>query len=139
MLKAKYLKCHSFFEVHKSGGTSLVWQSIMSSRPFLKKRVCYKISNGLTINPWSDSWVESLPNRTPILKEGVDARQWSKVVELRMEDGFGWNVSVLRHLCNTETVEAILKTSWPNNQEEEDRPFWLGSNTGTFSVGSCYI
>lgn len=109
VLKAKYLKRNSFFEVHKTSGMSFVWQGIISSRHSLKKRVCYKIGNGLTINPWTDPWVESLPNRIPIIKEWADTSQWCKLIDLRLEDGSDWNEVVLRHLCNTAIVEAILK------------------------------
>lgn len=57
ILKAKYLRGKSLFETQKANGSSMVWQGILSARPFLRIWVCYKIGNGLKINPWLDPWV----------------------------------------------------------------------------------
>lgn len=137
ILKAKYLKGKSFFEVRRTSGASFAWQGILSSRPFVKKRACFKIGNGFTINPWKDPWIKRLPDWIHILKDRVDARHWCKIIDLRLKESNGWNEPVLRHLCNDESVEAILKIPWPSEQEE-DRLFWLGNNSGTFTVGNCY-
>lgn len=110
---------------------------LFSSRPFVKKGACFKVCNGLTINPWKDFWINCLPDQTPLLKDGMDARQWGKIIDLRFKDDTGWNEPVLRHLCNDEFVEAILKIPWLSGQEE-DRLFWRGNNLGTFSMGNCY-
>lgn len=99
--------------------------------------MCYKIGNGLKINLRMDPWIESLPKLSLVLKECVDARQWSRVIDLRSEDGTSWNESILIYLCNEESVEAILRITWPSNLEE-DKLFWLGNNVGVFFVGNCY-
>lgn len=69
ILKAKYLKGKSFLEVWKTNGFSMVWQGIHSTRPLLRKEVCYKIGNGMKINPWMDLGVASLLNCSPTLRE----------------------------------------------------------------------
>lgn len=79
ILRAKYVKGKSFFDIRKIKGCSPRWQGILSSRKFLLKGACYKIGNGLKVNPWKDPWLPELEGKIPKLNEGLDASRWSKV------------------------------------------------------------
>lgn len=136
-MKAKYMHGKSFFEVRKTKGCSTVWQGILSARNYLRQGVCYKIGNGLKINPWLDPWVEGMPSRSPILREGVDTSNWTKVIDLRSEDGESWNESIMNQLCTEDSVAAIMRIHWTHSTEE-DSPLWLRNSQGVFSVGNCY-
>lgn len=59
------------------------------------------------------------------------------MIDLREEDGSAWKVELLRSLCTDDSVEAILKIPWPNNNEE-DRLYWRGNNRGIFSIRECF-
>lgn len=137
MMQAKYLKSKSLFTYKKPKGTFMVWQGILSSRNFVQKRAYFQIGNGLLIDLWKDLWIEGLPNRTLVLKAGVDTRQWSKVIDMRVVDDSAWNEEVLRSLCSNKFVEAILKIPWPTCNEE-DRLFWRGNSRGIFTVSDYF-
>lgn len=136
-MRSKYLKSMTVFECHKAKDSSFVWQGIMKARQFLKKGCCYKIGNGLGINPWKDPWVHTFDNRIPSLKESVDTRRWNRVVDLRKENGQGWNEDLIQEICNEELAEAILKLSWPAFSRK-DNLFWCGNTSGRFSVSNCF-
>lgn len=51
ILQAKYLRGKSFFDIGKAKGSSRGWQCILSSRPFILSGACYRLKNGLKINP----------------------------------------------------------------------------------------
>lgn len=77
----------SLFECCNVKGASPGWKRIMSSRPFILRRACFKIENGLSVNPWKDPWLLNLDGKIPRLKEGVETGHWLKVVDLLREDG----------------------------------------------------
>lgn len=108
ILRAKFVKGRSFFDIKMSKGCSSGWHGILSSRKFLMKGACYKIGNGLKVNPWNDQWLPELEGKISKLKEGVDARWWSKVRDLRMEDNSGWNLDLIKDLCTEYSGNAIL-------------------------------
>lgn len=51
ILRATYVKGRSFFYIKISKGSSPRWQGILSSKKLLLKGSCYKIGNGLKVNP----------------------------------------------------------------------------------------
>lgn len=91
IIQAKYVKEKSFFEIQKIKGSSPGWKGIISSKQFLLSGACYKIGNGLKVNPWKEPWLLDLTGRVLRLKKGVEAGRWTKVVDLRKNDGSSWD------------------------------------------------
>lgn len=78
MLKGHYLKGSLFFEYKLTSRCYLAWKGILK---VLLKRVCFKLVDGFSINPWSDLWVPNLSNGIVKAKDGVVDGEWQRVVE----------------------------------------------------------
>ncbi|KAH7521435.1 hypothetical protein FEM48_Zijuj07G0032900 [Ziziphus jujuba var. spinosa] len=118
MLKAKYLQNETFFGYTLKRETSWVWQGIVKSRKLLRKGSCFRIGDGTSIDLWKDPWIPRLPNNCPIAKEEADITNWRRLYEIWDDRSHSWNESVIRHLCNVEMTEAILridKNAWKEN------------------------
>lgn len=89
ILQAKYLKGKSFFDCKKVRRASHIWQSILSYRNFLFNGSCFKVGNGLNVNPWKDPWLVNFPSKVLVIKDGMDTKRWSRVIDLRKNDGSG--------------------------------------------------
>lgn len=60
-----------------------------------------------------------------------------KLNQLRLSDSGDWNVDLLRQLCDSASVEAILQMPAQRN-DESDRALWLSSSNKPFSVKNAY-
>lgn len=90
ILQAKYVKGNSSFEINKAKGCSPGWQGILSSKNFLLKGVCFKIGNGLKVNPWKDSSILEIDGKIPRLKEVwmlADGAKWCIYDWKTIQDG----------------------------------------------------
>ncbi|KAF3443264.1 hypothetical protein FNV43_RR12946 [Rhamnella rubrinervis] len=69
-------------------------------------------------------------NRFLAFKEWTDIckPKWYRVVDLRLEDGSGWNYGLLNRICEPYTVEAISKIKWPQHYTY-DRLLWIGNRS----------
>lgn len=91
----------------------------------------------LGINPWKDLWIPSLPDKTPITKEGVDLGRWTWLIDIRKDNRHRWNESMLQDICDDLLVEAILKVNW-DTIRGDDIIYWCGNTRGIFTVSNCY-
>lgn len=113
LMRSEYLEGKNFFEHQKVKGSSYVWQGIISARQFIKRGCCFKIGDGLGINPWKDPWIPSLLDKIPITKEWVDLGRWTRLINLWEENGQRLNESWLQEIYDDQLVEAILNVNWP--------------------------
>lgn len=60
-----------------------------------------------------------------------------RVFECWNERNRAWKTKEIRHVCDEESAEAILKIEWPHIQCR-DKLIWLGNKEENFSVKSCY-
>ena len=111
--RGKYLRSESFFNYSPGKNISMVWRGILSAKKALLKGACFKIGNGLAINPWTEPWIPWIEGFIPNTKEGIDCKVWSRVADLRLPDGSDWNVDLLATICDPDIVEAIKKMDWP--------------------------
>lgn len=137
IIRAKYMKEKSFFEICNIKSSSPSWQGICSSRQFLHSGACYKIGNSLKANSWKDPWILDLLGRIVSVKEGVDAGMWTKVTDLCKDDGFGWDTRLIREICKEESAKAIINMDWPVVMHE-DRLYWSGNNSKIFTIRNCF-
>ena len=86
----------------------MVWKVIISSREAVFKWACFKLGNGLSINPW----IPRFTNHIPKLK-GVNGESWTRVINLRTKDGLNWDANLLYEICKLESAQAILDLDWP--------------------------
>ncbi|KAF3444108.1 hypothetical protein FNV43_RR13798 [Rhamnella rubrinervis] len=73
-----------------------------------------------SIRPWEDSWIPWIENFIPKTKEGIDGFQRGRVADLRLDDGSDWNIGLLREICEEDTVEAIRRIIWPQQQIHDE-------------------
>ena len=57
MMGARYFRQADFFSYVFIKNDSLVWKGILSCQKALRKGVCYKVGNVLSINLWRDPWI----------------------------------------------------------------------------------
>lgn len=97
ILRAKYMKGKSFFEIGKAKRASLGWQGILSTRHILLRRACFKVGNGLKVNIWRDPWLMEVQGMIPSAKEGIDLGRLNNVIDLCRVDGAGWDTNLIRN------------------------------------------
>lgn len=54
-----------------------------------------------------------------------------------MDDDLGWNLDLIKEIYNEDLVNAILNQVWPYSASE-DKLFWYGNRSGTFTVRNYY-
>lgn len=108
ILRSKYMKGKSLFEVSRPKCSSFVLQVILNFKATLRKERCFKIGNELKINIWRDPWVMDLPNKTPKARKWVNVSNLENVIDLRKENGLGWDEELIQATLTTE-VATILK------------------------------
>lgn len=91
----------------------------------------------MKISIWKDPWIIDIPDRIPKAKDGVDIRGLEKVIDLRKENGMGWDEAVIHATFPEETATAILNLEWPAITSE-DQLIWCGNPKGIFSVQNCH-
>ncbi|XP_026415795.1 uncharacterized protein LOC113311158 [Papaver somniferum] len=91
ILRAKYLRDSSFWEVKKITNCSTTWDAMLDNREQRKKCCIWLVGNGQSINIFSDPWVHTLPGFVP--EKLVDGNNKHK-----------------KHICNNdeESVKQIL-------------------------------
>lgn len=67
----------------------------------------------------------------------MDTRRWNWVLDLRKEDGQGWNEELIRKICNEESIKANMRMNW-SETIGEDLMFWCGNPRGLFSVNNYF-
>lgn len=82
-------------------------------------------------------WILGLPRKISMVKLGIEAGRWSRVCDLHLDDGMGWNSDLIREICIKDSANAILNMAWPDTIEA-DRLLWCGNKYGSFTMSNCY-
>ncbi|XP_060190593.1 uncharacterized protein LOC132619834 [Lycium barbarum] len=131
----KYCKRHSPQNVQWKGG-SQVWKAIIEARDNIEQEIWWEPRSG-TANVWFDNWTKlgALYHITPddfVIDEGVQ-----DVKELMLQDG--WNIGRLQQLFPMDIVDYILEElHFHEPKEEWDRPRWMMTASGKFTVGTAW-
>lgn len=98
--------------------------------------LCWRVGNGLSINPYADKWIPSHDGARSLDVENDTAGVMNVSELIDFESGH-WNLSALGNSIDDNTREAILSiplsSNWP-----VDCLFWLHTQDGRYSVKSGY-
>jgi hypothetical protein len=113
----------------------LAWKSILHGRDLLKEGLVWRVGDGKKIDVWADNWIPRAGRMKPLgHKPGMEI---SKVEEVLLDGGQGWNESRLREVFFDGDVDDILKIP-VGRAGTEDYLAWNYTKNGIFSVQSAY-
>jgi hypothetical protein len=104
VLSARYLKEERSILTAvcpKSG--SYTWKSILHGRDLLREGLVWRIGNGSAVKVWEDNWIP----RTGLMRpygQISGSESVSKVEDLLLPDGQGWNEAKLRAVFFRRTL-----------------------------------
>ncbi|XP_075084826.1 uncharacterized protein LOC107774618 [Nicotiana tabacum] len=131
----KYCKKELPTVVHFRGG-SHVWRQILNAREEVEHEIVWELKSGTT-NIWNENWTglgalyHVLPEDFPINED------LQKVVELRQWEA--WDDQLLDQTFNEEIAEHIrLNVHYEGSGGYWDRPYWMPTPSGKFSVSSSW-
>ncbi|XP_060202636.1 uncharacterized protein LOC132631055 [Lycium barbarum] len=131
----KYCKRHSPQTVQWNGG-SQVWKAIIEARDNREQEIWWEPRSG-TENVWFDNWTKlgALYHIIPDYFEIDEGVQDLK--ELMLQDG--WNIGRLQQLFPMDILDHILEElHFHEPKEEWDRPRWMMTASGKFTVGTAW-
>jgi len=59
IMRAKYLKTHTFLACPPKPTNSPVWKSLLKSRKLIRQGMVWKVATGETISFWFDNWIRN--------------------------------------------------------------------------------
>ncbi|KAF7123907.1 hypothetical protein RHSIM_Rhsim12G0012300 [Rhododendron simsii] len=117
VLKASYFPTSSPWEAKNGTSPFWIWTCLPEGREIIIRRL--QVGNGKSINVWSDKWVGYNPKL--VILGPPPANCSMKVVrDLMVDNGKGWNHSLVQSLFNLEIFGAIVATliSWTDKEDE---------------------
>jgi hypothetical protein len=135
VLRARYFENGDFLSAACPKKASYTWRSILHGRELLKEGLIWRVGNGSNINVWSQNWMPRSTLQKPFgHRPDVEV---TKVQELLLPDGAGWNVNKLSECFFESDVADILKIP-VGRAGSEDYLAWNYTKNGEFSVQSAY-
>lgn len=135
ILKSLYFPTTSFMKAKKGGRPSWGWSSIIHGRELLRDELCWKIGTGHYIEVWNDPWIAENPDGLLKPKEGSMVSQHMMVAELI--EGRRWNLNPVASAI--ESSESAKISNIPlSEHSRDDKLYWKGSKSGTYSVRKAY-
>lgn len=119
--------------VVRSSGSSHVWRKLLEIREEVEHDIWWQIK-ARNSSFWFDNWTKQ---GALFFTEGENARDEEIEVKEFIENG-SWKIEKLRENLSEEMVFHIVKNIKPNNYALNDKPWWMGSSIGAFSVKSAY-
>ncbi|GLT60499.1 hypothetical protein SLA2020_332630 [Shorea laevis] len=136
-LLQKYVKNESVLHCTSPSSASATWKSILRCRAVLQLGLRWSVGSRQRIKLWKDVWVGDRPLLEDASTEVMPA-QFTTPVSHVITQETTWNISLLRQLLPEHIVEKVLATLLPAFGDREDKVFWNGTSTGTFSVKSAF-
>jgi hypothetical protein len=135
VLRARYFKDGNFLAANCPGGASITWRSILHGRSLLQAGLIWRIGNGVSVDVWRDRWIPREGLQRPLGHKPQTSV--SKVAELLLPDGQGWDIGKLNELFYEGDVEDIMRIP-VGRAGTEDYIAWNQTKNGIFSVKSAY-
>jgi hypothetical protein len=107
VLRARYFENGDFLSATCPKRASFTWWSILHGRELLKEGLIWRVGNGSNINVWSQNWIPRAMLQKPF--GHLPDVEVTKVQELLLPDGAGWNVNRLNECFFEGDVADILK------------------------------
>jgi hypothetical protein len=107
----------------------------MHGRELLREGLIWRIGDGKKVDVWTDNWIPRDGLMRPL--GHYPGREISRVDEILLDGGQGWNESKLREVLFDADVDDILKIP-VGSAGTEDYLAWNYTKNGVFSVRSAY-
>jgi hypothetical protein len=107
MLKARYFKEVDLLTAEILKRSFFTWHSIVHGRDLLKEGLIWHVGDGSTIKVWTDNSIPMTSLRKPYGHKPY--KIVTKVNELLLQNGEGWNIDKLNEVFNEEDVADILR------------------------------
>nr|XP_051207334.1 uncharacterized protein LOC127323201 [Lolium perenne] len=135
VLHARYFKNGDFLIASCPKEASFTWKSIIHGRELLREGLVWRIGDGKKVDVWADNWIPRDGLMRP-LGHNPD-KEISKVEEVLLDGGQGWNESKLGEVFFDVDVDDILKIP-VGRAGTGDYLAWNYTKNGVFSVRSAY-
>ncbi|XP_026421709.1 uncharacterized protein LOC113317766 [Papaver somniferum] len=109
ILRAKYMRNISFWDVKKQPKCSTTLSAMLDSRNVLKKGCLWLVGNGQNIHIYSDPWIPSLNGASPTISEAGNT-SITKVNQLMSEVPGQWNMEIILQQMDEFTANHIGQT-----------------------------
>lgn len=136
ILKARYYKHSDVLNAMRGHDPSYTWRSLWGAKSLLNEGLCWRVGNGVSINPFTDKWIPA-QGGTRSLVHHNSADKLLQVSNLINLDEGHWNLEAHGLEMEDDIKEAILSISlsksWPT-----DSLYWLHTKDGRYTVKSGY-
>ncbi|XP_059290876.1 uncharacterized protein LOC132044416 [Lycium ferocissimum] len=121
--------------VQWKGGTQ-VWKKMLEMREAVEHEIWWEVKGGYT-NVWYDNWTKLGALHLVVLIDYPINEDLVDVIDLI--EGVSWKDELLHQFFPTDIVEHI-KSEIPIDQMQGtwDRPWWMPTSTGKFTVNSAW-
>ncbi|GLU04701.1 hypothetical protein SLE2022_218370 [Rubroshorea leprosula] len=113
-------------------------KSILRCRGVLQLGLRWSVGSRQRIKLWQDVWVGDRPLLEHAASE-VMPMQLDTIISHVISPDTAWNTYFLKQLLPDSIVEKVLATSISTFGRRDDKAFWNGSSTGTFSVSFAFF
>ena len=135
VLKVKYYPHSYFLHAKRCHAPSYLWRSLQQVVPLLFEGLCWRVSNGKSINLWSDKWIPSMNNIRPLIPRSLPLD--SKVSVLIDENIGNWRVDLISNVFLP--FEAHTISHLPLSRRlPEDVMFLRHTRSGLYTIKTGY-
>ncbi|XP_027182377.1 uncharacterized protein LOC113780798 [Coffea eugenioides] len=134
IVRGKYFRGSSFWEMNINAGDSWVWKSFLSARELLEEGVRLRVGDGKQIDIWEDKWL--LDQEYGKIRSCKPQQCRIQRVHELISDG-NWNVDMIREVFEEEDCQRILDIPI-SKCGGKDRLVWSFSNSGEYFVKTGY-
>lgn len=115
ILRVKYKVRQNRLFANKPKICSPIWRAIKGAKNIIAKDACYQIGDGSLVDVWNSPWVCQL----------ID------------HDLHAWNASLIAHIFEAQSAQAILPIPIPS-RPRPDTLIWTPTPKGDFSIKLAY-
>ena len=137
ILKAKYRVKEDWLRAEPPKFASPIWKAIEMAKPLVKKRACFFIGNGESVDMWLDPWAPWIQNFILAPRVESSAQIPIKVSHLIGHELHTWKSLLVLHLFTPSSAHAILSIPIPS-RPRPDKLIWLLDSKQCFSVKSAF-
>jgi hypothetical protein len=135
VLRARYFRDGQFLTASCPKAASYTWKSILHGRELLREGLVWRIGDRKSVDVWSDNWIPRAGLMRPLGHR--PHTEISKVEEVLLDEGRGWDESKLREVFFDGDVDDIMKIP-VGRAGTEDYLAWNYTKNRVFTVRSAY-
>ncbi|CAA7034256.1 unnamed protein product [Microthlaspi erraticum] len=136
VFKERYYQNSTPLDPIRSYSPSYGWQSIISARSLIQKRLIKRVGSGSSISVWYDPWISDSRPRSATCK-GINYYPHLMVSQLINFQLSTWNIPLLHQLFENEEVTRITGITIATGYKP-DTYGWFYTKSGRYTVKSGY-